>query len=73
MGGALSVASAVLVNGLSAAVAFYGVPPVQLADPLKAKVPIQGHFGEKDSYKGFSDVEVCSLIYRFSQFSCFEN
>lgn len=62
MGGALTVASAVLVDDVSAAAAFYGVPPLQLADPAKAKVPLQGHFGESDPMKGFSDPEAAHAL-----------
>lgn len=55
MGGALSIAASVLVNGLSASAPFYGIPSPQLADPAKAKTPLQLHFGTKDSLAGFSD------------------
>ena len=58
MGGALTIASAVLVPGVDAAVGFYGTPPPQLADASKAKVPVQAHFGESDSIAGFSDLAV---------------
>jgi carboxymethylenebutenolidase len=57
MGGALSLASAVLVNGIHAAAPFYGIPGKELADPAKARVPLQLHFGLKDQLKGFSDPE----------------
>ncbi|RXH89992.1 hypothetical protein DVH24_032349 [Malus domestica] len=56
MGGALSIASSVLLPDGDAVVAFYGVPPSELADPAKAKAPVQAHFGELDSFVGFSDV-----------------
>lgn len=56
MGGALSIASAVLVPGVDAVVGFYGTPSPQLADPAQAKVPVQAHFGELDNIAGFSDV-----------------
>ncbi|KAL5730027.1 carboxymethylenebutenolidase [Ranunculus cassubicifolius] len=56
MGGALSIASAVLVPEVDAAVAFYGVPSSELADPSKVKAPVQAHFGEADTFVGFSDV-----------------
>ncbi|WCJ37534.1 alpha/beta-Hydrolases superfamily protein [Euphorbia peplus] len=56
MGGALSVASSVLVPEVDAVVAFYGVPPSELADPAQAKAPVQAHFGELDNFVGFSDV-----------------
>ena len=58
MGGALSIASGVLVPLVDAVVAFYGTPSSELADPSKAKAPIQAHFGEHDSFVGFSDVTV---------------
>lgn len=58
MGGALSIASAVLIPEVDAVVAFYGVPSPQLADPAQAKTPVQAHFGEKDNIVGFSDITV---------------
>lgn len=61
MGGALTIASAVLVPGVDAGVAFYGVPPPELADPANIKVPIQAHFGELDNVVGFSDITVCTF------------
>jgi carboxymethylenebutenolidase len=57
MGGALAIASSVLVDGISAAVPFYGIPSSDLVDPGKAKSPLQLHFGTKDSIKDFSDTE----------------
>jgi carboxymethylenebutenolidase len=57
MGGALSLAAAVRVDGLSASAPFYGIPSKELADPAQARVPLQLHFGTKDSLKGFSDSE----------------
>lgn len=65
MGGALSIASGVLVPEVDAVVAFYGTPSSELADPSKAKAPIQAHFGEHDNFVGFSDVTVSpsSLIH----------
>ncbi|KAJ7243629.1 hypothetical protein O6H91_Y433500 [Diphasiastrum complanatum] len=62
MGGALSIASAVLVPEIDAAVAFYGVPPPELADASCAKTPVQGHFGELDNMAGFSDVEAAKSL-----------
>ena len=44
MGGALAIASSVLVPEIDAAVAFYGVPPAELADAANIKVPVQAHF-----------------------------
>ncbi|PIA28841.1 hypothetical protein AQUCO_06600042v1 [Aquilegia coerulea] len=62
MGGALSIASAVLIPDIDAAVAFYGVPSSELADPSQAKAPVQAHFGEKDSFVGFSDVTAAKSL-----------
>ncbi|EPS58498.1 hypothetical protein M569_16315, partial [Genlisea aurea] len=57
MGGALAVASSVLVPGVDAVVAFYGVPSPELCDLTQAKAPVQAHFGELDSFVGFSDAK----------------
>ncbi|KAL4198912.1 hypothetical protein AMTRI_Chr03g48440 [Amborella trichopoda] len=62
MGGALSIASAVLVPDIDAVVAFYGVPSPQLADPSSAKAPVQAHFGELDNFVGFSDVTAAKSL-----------
>ncbi|XP_061962161.1 uncharacterized protein LOC133682697 [Populus nigra] len=62
MGGALSIASSVLVPEVDAAVAFYGVPSLQLADPAQAKAPVQAHFGELDNFVGFSDVTAAKAL-----------
>jgi len=64
MGGALSIAGAVLVPGIDAVVAFYGTPPPQLADPTESKVPVQAHFGEEDTMTGLSAKEVSLLFSR---------
>jgi len=55
MGGALSIASGVRLQNIDAAVSFYGIPPLTLADPAKIKVPLLGLFGDLDGFKGFSD------------------
>uniref|UniRef100_F6HIC8 Dienelactone hydrolase domain-containing protein n=1 Tax=Vitis vinifera TaxID=29760 RepID=F6HIC8_VITVI len=62
MGGALSIASSVLLPEVDAVVAFYGVPSSELADPAKAKAPVQAHFGELDSFVGFSDVTAAKAL-----------
>ncbi|KAF7851048.1 hypothetical protein BT93_L4671 [Corymbia citriodora subsp. variegata] len=43
-------------------VAFYGVPSPELADPTKAKAPVQAHFGELDNFVGFSDVTAAKAL-----------
>jgi len=50
MGGALTIAAAARVPGVACGVPFYGVPPGELADPAKIKIPIQGHFANKDDW-----------------------
>jgi len=50
MGGALTVAAAVHVPGLAAAVCFYGLPPATFADPAQIRIPFQGHFAERDDW-----------------------
>ncbi|CAN1220181.1 Protein usf [Linum perenne] len=62
MGGALSIASSVLVAEVDAVVAFYGVPSSELADPAQAKAPVQAHFGELDNFVGFSDVAAAKAL-----------
>jgi len=58
MGGALSLASAVHVGKeLSGAIAYYGIPSKELADPSQAAAPLQLHFGTKDTHTGFSDAK----------------
>ena len=50
MGGALTVAAAVHVHEVDAAVCFYGIPPKEFADPAKITVPFQGHFANQDDW-----------------------
>ncbi|MBV8085847.1 MAG: dienelactone hydrolase family protein [Chloroflexi bacterium] len=50
MGGALTIAAAARVPGIACGVPFYGIPPKELADPARIKIPIQGHFANKDDW-----------------------
>jgi carboxymethylenebutenolidase len=50
MGGALTIAAAVHVPEVAAAVCFYGIPPKDFADPAKIRVPLQAHFANKDGW-----------------------
>lgn len=59
MGGALSLGSSVMVTGLSCATFFYGIPQV---DASSTKIPVEGHFGNKDQVKGFSDPEAVDAL-----------
>ena len=57
MGGTISFLSACKLNGLKAAVCYYGGQIAKNADE-KPKVPVQMHFGEKDASIPMSDVEL---------------
>ncbi len=50
LGGAVTVIGAAKIRELSAAVAFYGIPPEQAAKPADIKIPFQGHFANKDDW-----------------------
>jgi carboxymethylenebutenolidase len=50
MGGAVTVIGAARIPEISAAVAFYGLPPETLVKPADVKVPLQGHFASRDDY-----------------------
>ena len=50
MGGALALASACHVEGLSAVVSFYGIPPADKVDYAKVTAPILKHVAKKDQW-----------------------
>jgi carboxymethylenebutenolidase len=50
MGGAVTVIAAAKISGLTAAVPFYGIPPEQAAKPADVKIPLQGHFANRDDW-----------------------
>ncbi|MBK8939812.1 MAG: dienelactone hydrolase family protein [Polyangiaceae bacterium] len=50
LGGAMSIAAASTVDGISAAVPFYGVPRDEFAQLERAKVPILGHYAKEDPF-----------------------
>ncbi len=56
MGGTIAFLSAAKLNGLSAAIGYYGGQIAKNADE-KPKVPTELHFGEKDASIPMSDVE----------------
>ena len=56
LGGSVAYAAATKLNGLSAAVGYYGGAIVRFADD-KPKVPTLLHFGEKDTGISMADVE----------------
>ncbi len=57
MGGALSFASACHVEGLSAVVPFYGIPPAEKVDYAKATAPILAHFAKNDEWATVAKAE----------------
>lgn len=50
MGGALTVAACVHLQGIAAGVCYYGIPPAAFADPAAIRVPFQGHFANRDDW-----------------------
>jgi carboxymethylenebutenolidase len=50
MGGAVAVIAAAKIPELTAAVSFYGLPPEQAVKAADVKIPLQGHFANKDDY-----------------------
>lgn len=57
MGGALSFASACHVDGLSAVVPFYGIPPAEKVDYGKVTAPILAHFAKQDEWATVAKAE----------------
>ncbi len=57
MGGTAAFLAACRLNGLKAAVCYYGGMIVKFADE-KPKCPVQMHFGEKDAGLPLTDVEI---------------
>jgi carboxymethylenebutenolidase len=50
MGGAVAVIAAAHVPEFAAAVTFYGLPPAEGVKPAEVKIPLQGHFGDRDEF-----------------------
>ena len=80
MGGALTIAAAVHLPGLSAASCFYGIPPAEFADPAKIAIPFQGHFADLDDWctpaavNGLEGkLKVPAEIYRYHAHHAFFN
>jgi len=83
MGGALTIAAAAHVPEFAAGVCFYGIPPKAFADPAKIRVPLQGHFANKDDWctpAAVDDLEralkaagISHEIYRYDAAHAFAN
>jgi carboxymethylenebutenolidase len=50
MGGAVAIIGAAKIRELTAAVSFYGIPPEQAVKPTDVKIPLQGHFANRDDF-----------------------
>ncbi|MEY3665307.1 MAG: hypothetical protein RLZZ153_1489, partial [Pseudomonadota bacterium] len=50
MGGAVTIMGSVRIPELDAAVCFYGLPPAEIAPPAGVRVPLQGHFANRDDW-----------------------
>ncbi len=57
LGGALTLAAAHSLEGLAAAIPFYGLPELAPADFSKVRVPIQAHFAKTDNWAKASVAE----------------
>ena len=57
MGGALTLAAAVRVEGIACAVPFYGLPHIPVAKYATLKVPVQAHFAKVDEWAKASVAE----------------
>jgi carboxymethylenebutenolidase len=50
LGGAVTIIGATKIPELTAGVAFYGLPPEQVARPEDIRIPLQAHFANKDDW-----------------------
>lgn len=57
LGGALTFAAACHVPGLSAVVAFYGVPPAEKVDYANVTAPVMAHFAKNDDWATVAKAE----------------
>jgi carboxymethylenebutenolidase len=83
MGGALTISASVHVPEFAAGVCFYGIPPQEFADPAQIRVPLQGHFANKDDWctpaavdeleKVLKGAGVKHEIYRYDAAHAFAN
>jgi len=62
MGGALVIAASANAKGIDAGVSFYGIPDLSHLNPANIQCALQGHFGNDDPAKGFSDKEAVNNL-----------
>lgn len=83
LGGAVTVIGACKIPELSAAVVFYGIPPEQAAKPSDVRVPMQGHFANRDDWctpqvvdafeKGLKEAGKSAEFFRYEADHAFVN
>ncbi|ABE38542.1 Carboxymethylenebutenolidase [Rhodopseudomonas palustris BisB5] len=83
LGGAVTVIGACKIPELSAAVVFYGIPPEQAAKPSEVRVPLQGHFANRDDWctpqvvdafeKGLKEAGKTAELFRYEADHAFVN
>ncbi|ABD05912.1 Carboxymethylenebutenolidase [Rhodopseudomonas palustris HaA2] len=83
LGGAVTVIGACKIPELSAAVVFYGIPPEQAAKPSDVRVPMQGHFANRDDWctpqvvdafeKGLKEAGKSAEFFRYDADHAFVN
>lgn len=64
MGGALALLSAMHVPEVAAAVLFYGYPPLEYVDASKIRVPLMGHWAERDVPFPIEKVDTLEVMLR---------
>jgi carboxymethylenebutenolidase len=57
MGGALTILASVFVPEVTAAVAWYGFPPLEYVDASKINAPLMGHFATHDGFFKIEQVD----------------
>jgi len=57
MGGALALLCAMNLADFDAASIFYGLPPAEAIDVTTIKIPLQGHWAERDEFFGIERVD----------------
>lgn len=70
MGGAVTILSAIRVPEFSCAAPFYGMPPAEVANPAQVKVPVQGHYANRDDYFTPQTVDVLEAGLKSSGQPC---
>jgi carboxymethylenebutenolidase len=83
LGGALTIAALAHVPEFAAGVCFYGIPAKEAADPVRIRVPLQGHFANRDDWctpalvddleKNLQSAGVEHEIFRYAAAHAFAN